>query len=393
MHGPDTRVRAALLTGLLVLATVAAGCSALSGANDELPSGDEVADTLDSLEAVEATMVSEMNVSGEQTTSRMSILTRPRTGEFRAEVLREDGQPGTLIVSNGTTMYMYNRTADRVQVVDVSGLDGLRNGSMASIAEIFEHLDGESTAVDTPASISSLPVVPAGAGGGASVSSLPLYGNVTYDYEGTGTVAGREAYVVEVVPQGEDPILRNVTTWLDADWYYPLKQTGQVTVGGANGSVSMAYRNVTFNPDVPAGAFSFDPPANATVEDSSDRQFESVESRKALASATNRSLPDPELHPGYAFEKGSRIANPEGEQVSLRYAAGDRSLSITVQPPGDGADSSTGESITVDGRDATVTTLGERRIVELSCGDRTYNVIGNESRDVLVDVTASLSCG
>jgi len=392
MYGPDTRVRVALLAGLFVLATVTAGCSALSGANDELPSGDEVADTLDSLEAVEATMVSEMNVSGEQTTSRMSILTRPRTGEFRAEVLREDGQPGTLIVSNGSTMYLYNRTADRVQVVDVSGLTGLRTGSMASIAEIFEHLDGESAPADTPASISSLPVVPAGAGGGASVSSLPLYGNVTYDYEGTGTVAGREAYVVAVIPQGEDPIVRNVTTWLDAEWYYPLKQTGQVTVGDANGSVSMTYRNVTFNPDVPDGAFTFDPPANATVEDSSDRQFESFESRDALASAANRSVPDPDLPPGYAFEEGSRITNPAGEQVSVSYAADDRSLTITVQPTGDGAGSSTGESITVDGRNATVTTLGERRIVELSCGDRTYNVIGNESRDVLVDVTASLSC-
>lgn len=392
---PTASARSALLFGLLAVSALTAGCTLLEDTDgQELPSADAVETTVDDLHAVEATMVSRMDGGATPNETRLEMVARPDTGEFRGEVHAPEGQAGTIMVSNGTTMSLYNRTANEVRIVDVSGLTDLNDGSMDSVVAVFEHLNAQSANAETPEDVSTLPVIPAGASGGAgSVTSLPLYGNASFTYEGTGTVDGRDAYEVRVVPQDEEPLVSNYRLWLDAEWYYPLKTTGQVEIDGTNRTVSMVYRNVTFNPGVADETFEFEPPANATVVDAGNTSFEDYESRADLAAGANRTLPEPSVPSDFEFESGIRFDQDGGEQVSLRYENDSARVSVMVQPNGSASASPAGEVIEVDGRSATITTIADTIAVRLRCGTETYVVTGTVSRETATDVAASLVCG
>lgn len=386
-----TGLRVAVLLGLFVLAATTAGCTLFADGDRDLPTAETVDERLDDLRTIEATIVSSTNATGEPTESRIRMMMRPGTGEFRGEMVGDGPINDTLVVSNATTMVMYNRTTSEAQVVDVEGITQVQNGTLDSMADIFAQLN-EGEDVDTPSDVTTLPVVPGPTGGTtAATASLPLQGNMSLTYEGTDTVAGRTAYEIRAEPE-DAPLIERYTLWIDAEWYYPIKTTGATTLDGETQSFTTVYRNVTFNPTVPEGTFEFDPPANVTVEYTANNAVSSFESRPALAEATNQTLPEPDLPGDYRFGRGSLVTTETGDQVSLSYTNGTEQFSVSIQPPGVGTNATDGESIEIDGREATVSSIGQTTVIRLPCDSVTYAVIGQQSRETLVDVAASLEC-
>lgn len=387
MTSDPVRARSALLCGLLALLVVSAGCSALGQQGP--PSGDAVERQLSSLHAVNATVVTTMGDGEGTNRSVLRATERVDGNQVRAEVLEPESQRGTLIVSNGSVMQLYNRSSGQVRVVQFESLDYRQTNTTTTITRIFRRLDGDGGS--TPVSVSSLPVVPGPTGGAAptGTASLPMYGNVTVNYRGRRTVNGRDAYVVGIRPRDNDSVLSNYTVWFDAEWYFPLRTRTRVNVTGESRTITSEYRNVTFNPDVPEGTFEFEPPANATVVNVST-SVDSYNSRAALVTATDRPVPDPDVPPDYRFQQGRRIVGSSGESLSIEYTNGSASLLVSVSPTSGTTPS--GEPVSVDGRTVNVTTFGESRLASFRCGNTTYSVIGSEPREVLVDVAASIRC-
>ena len=387
--------RTILLLALLFL-TLIAGCTMLAGEESDLPAAETVENRTESIDAIEATVISAIDTDAMTNTSRIRMISRPETGELRAEVLGPGQQNGTLVVSNGSTMYLYDRPANRVQVIEMENLSSLNTDSMEPVVKIFGALNDASADERANVSISPLPVVPTGGSSPvAGAQSLSVYGNVSLSYEGMGTVDGRDAYVVEMIPQGENPIIEENTYWLDEEWYYPIKSVGTSNLSVLNGTITMEYRNVTFNPDISNDTFEFDVPENATVANNSyttNVTTETYDSREKLSTAVQRSIPEPEIPPEYRFEAGNLIENGTSESVSLRYTNGSESLMVSVRPTTSGGDASLGETIDIGGHDATIATIRDTHTLTLECGETIYGVTGVEPRETIIDIAESLDC-
>lgn len=367
----------------------------LTGDQSELPDAEAVENRTESIDAIEATVVSTIDTDAMTNASRIRMISRPETGALRAEVIGSGPQSGTLIVSNGTTMSMYDRSANRVQVVDMDNLSSLNRDSMEAVVKIFGSLD-DASADEQSVSISPLPVVPAGGGPPiAGAQSLSVYGNVSLSYEGTGTVDGREAYVVEMIPQGENPIIEENTYWFDEEWYYPIKSVGTTNLSALNATITMEYRNVTFNPELSNDTFEFDIPENATVANNSfstNVTAETYDSREALSDAAQREVPKADIPDDYQFDEGNLVENGTSETITLRYTNGTESLMVSVRPTASGGDSDLGETIEIGGHNATIATIRSTHTLTLECGDTTYSVTGAEPRERIIDVAESLDC-
>jgi negative regulator of sigma E activity len=176
-----------------------------------------------------------------------------------------------------------------------------------------------------------------------------------------------------------------MTMWVDTERLFPLKLS--MEFGGTTSTIR--YENLTLNPDYPADAFAFDPPANATVREPQTPNVSEFESHAALADATDRPLPEASLPRGFTFERGS-VVDGNSTVVSLTYTDGDRQLSVVVTDTR--ARESDGETVTVGDRTGTYREFGDRGSLAWTCGDTRYAVLGPVERETLVDVGAAIDC-
>jgi hypothetical protein len=152
---------------------------------------------------------------------------------------------------------------------------------------------------------------------------------------------------------------------------------------------------VTFNPTIPEGTFEFEPPANATIVESS-YESQSYDSRSNLASATEIKLPSPDLPDEYRFKSGRITVNNGTETVSLEYTNGSADVLVTkrpVQSDSTSVDRDSGESIDVGGRTGHAETIGDRNVISWQCGGWEYLVMGEQSQKTLLGIAESIRCG
>jgi outer membrane lipoprotein-sorting protein len=388
----DRSVHRLALLAVVALAAVSAGCAVMGG-GDGLPDGATVEEKLDSLDAIEATVVNELNDSNDVNSSRSHTIARLDTGESRSRVV--SGANETLTVSNGSRTWLYDRSANRVRILDLNTSSVRQNSSFESYVTVFERLRASSDDESTPAEISQLPVVPAAGGGSSSPvgGSLSFYGNVSLTYNGTETVAGRETHAVTIEPLRNDSAIGTVELWFDTEWYYPIRTNTSVSVGGDRTVVTTTYRNVTFNPDVPPGTFEFDPPANATVVEST-YESRSFESRESLVAATDIEVPDPNVPAQYRFESGSLTTYRGNETLSLQYTNGSATVLVSKEPDATplSPTNESGERVDVAGREGRISEVLDERLLTWRCEGATYRVIGPASRETLVDIAVSMTC-
>ena len=389
--------RTLLLVGLVVGVSLLAGCS-VGNDGSELPSGKEAAEQVTSIDSIEATIVTSIRDDTGETRTKLHTIRRLQTGEARS-VAKSGASKGMVSVTNGSTIWLYNRSANRVRKLEVNSSLGSQNATFESIETIFSQLnDQESSEELTPGEISQLPVVPkTGVTGGrvdSSTESLSFYGNVSVTYNGTTSVHGRETYEVHLTPTGNESVVKNTTMWFDAEWFYPIKSRSIVEFDGERQIVETSYRNVTFNPTIPEGTFEFEPPANTTIVESS-YESQSYDSRPELASATEIKLPSPDLPGEYRFKSGRITVNNGTETVSLEYTNGTTDVLITkrpIQSDSTSSDRDPGESIDVGGRSGHAETIGDQHVISWQCGGWKYLVMGEQSQKTLLGIAESIQC-
>lgn len=388
--------RPIVASALLLLLAVSAGCLGLTGGS-ELPESDAVTESLGSVEAVEGTLHYEQRVGNETTELQMEFVQRMTTGEFRATVHQSSPDVNVEMVSNGSRMWVYNRTENTVRTVDLEGVRTDWNESVAAVADIFASLNQSSDNEDV--SISPLPAVPGGGDGSGTgavgVGSLPDVGNISLTYQGTSDAAGQRAHAVSFQPQSNESLITNGTLWFDSDRYFPIKTQYSASIDGRPSEMTTEYRNLTYNPSIPEGTFTFEPPANATIEDGTE-SVSVFQSRSELERATDRSVPDPDLPEGYGFAEGTLVQADGNTTLTLRYADGEESLAISKRTPpreSAAANGSTGnETVDIDGNEGQFRTVGQATALSWECGGSQYTVAGQLSNEELHDIAESIAC-
>jgi len=400
------------LTAVAVAAlVVASGCTALpvlgSGADAGPPPSDEVASSVQSLETLSATQVSTLESNGTTNTTRVEL--RIATGDddddgagFRRfnRVLAPEEQAGDVTLADADESLFYDASDNTVTRIprteDVQTLSDRADYYESVVAAARNG----STVSPPSGGVSPLPVVPA-ASDGPAVETAAIDG---YDvaYLGTDEVAGRDAHGFRMTAVTGAAIDVNRTLWLDAEHYYPLRSEQTVAFGDRTFDVTTRLENVTFDADLPADAFEWTPPADAT-EETLEFDSERYDSREALAAAAPLSVPDPELPAGYAFESG-QVNDGNVTQVSVEYAGGadgDETLSVSKAEVdrdgptdgGGGGGLDAGENVTVGGQEGTYLLTGQSAFVTWSCGDVQYNVMASDlDREEVLAVAESVAC-
>jgi hypothetical protein len=199
--------------------------------------------------------------------------------------------------------------------------------------------------------------------------------------------------VIELRQQGSAGPVGNYTRtlWLDTDWYYPLQRRAAWTQGGIRRVVRTTYTNVSFNPAFDDTTFTFDPPANASVETAETPEQRRYESVSALRAAAEMAVPDPSVPDDLLLAEATRTTG-QITSVGLRYVNATSVVTVTklgtVYPT-----SSEGQEITVGGHDATYRNLGPEQSVVWTCEGAQYKVQGRGvHRSVLFEVAASVDC-
>lgn len=389
-----TARRAVAILGLVLVAALA-GCSFVGsplGESESLPGGEEAATRAGQLDGVEKTSNVTLVHEGNATWSVQRVSVRPRTGEFRNE-LRSQGpasaeQPlgeQSLVVSNGSVRYIYDSEENRVFRSEVSREQPDRPAELRRLFAALSDDDAEPIPHPTPG-VSPLPVVPVGNQSSASGDDPVRWREqrVTARYNGTATVAGRPAYVVDLRPATGEGSLVESTLWLDTEYLYPLRSHRVVERNGERYEYTSVVRSLTFNPEFPAGTFEFDPDA---VGDPTVVESASYDSRAEIVSDLDQSVPDPEVPAGFEFESGY-LSDGDPRHLSMTYAGDNGSLRVSVfdEP----ANLTGGRETSLDGRPAVFRTFDDRRFLLWNAGNRQYSVSGSVGNGTLRRVADSL---
>lgn len=390
---------------VLAVSLALAGCNALQPASEESspPPGTDAAASYDQLTGVTATVRTTMHHNGtiSNTTQRLSF----RIGQpgFRNEIVAVDRPasadrpsigPGSLIVSNGTTRVIYRPSANQLQRADISHRSSGRNHSQrrAHLRQLFAELrdDANGTVRQPTPGINPLPAVPqprpTSTDDGDEV--VPWReANVTAQYRGTETVAGRTAYVVALRPVSDDTTLVASTLWLDTEYFHPIRSHRIIERGGERYEYTSTYRNVTFNPDFDADIFRFDAsdlPANVSVVETAI-----YDSRRELVRDHDLPIPDPTLPDGYAFERAS-YRHEDTTLVVLTYTNGTDAGTMRVAMRTETHDTGRGQEVDLGTRTGTLSQFGSQQSVSWQADGRSYSVSGPVGNETLVAVARSI---
>jgi outer membrane lipoprotein-sorting protein len=376
---------------VLVVAVVAGALVAFGGpaTPDETPIGAEAGDAYEATDGVEATRTTVVDRGGDVHRTVADVALRPGTGYRRVEVLEATDRRYDVVVENGSTVTLYDRDENAATQFSVSGT-GAGPTFGDRVERLFDRLsvtDADST--ETAADVSPLPVVPAGANSpatGAATDTAALQ----LSYEGTEAVDGREAYVLRLAAPEDAERDFEQRLWVDRSHFFPLaRHTTWTDENGQRVTVETTYEDVDFDPGLDAETFTFDPPANATVETLETPERTAYASVERLAAETNVSVPDPEV-PGSLRLTAATETTGEIHGVGLQYVNETASVSVakydrTFPPRGD-------REVEVAGNDAAVS-LGTTTSVSWNCGDYRYTVRGGGvSVETLLAVAESVAC-
>lgn len=393
--------RSPLQIALLVVAVVAlvtAGGYALLTDESQRPSqaaidnASERSAALDGFAAVRETTV---RMGGDNTTGTVQrVVARPGTGKYRAEAVGGTTSGYDLTVSNGTTLWLYDRENETVRRVSIDN-GGNNTGVVLSGQYVERVMDAAfDDSNETTSGISALPMVSSGAREPQS-GELPTNGSslrLNASYLGTEETNGRQTYVFELT-QSDSGQIENYSAriWVDAEWFVGLRQRTNFTFDGTRYVSETEFRNVTFDPDLGDVSFRFEPPADANVTTVSGPSYTQYESRDALASNASLSVPDPDLPGEFEFDQGA-LTEGQGRSVTLQYTNGSASMSVTVRNSTDAA-ASEGTDVRIGETTGRLDTFGATSLVSWQCEDRSYTVIGsNVGNETVVDVAESIGC-
>lgn len=370
-----------------------AGCS-FASEDASYPDESQVRDKLTSVATLEADVVTETTVGGNETTVRTHLVRSFDSGRYRSSVI--DGPAGGMtVVMNESTMRYYEPSSNTLQYIDrPSANRSPINRTVETVSTIYDRLEDDDANGDGQIGISPAPTVPStGTGSNAGQPSmlLPVGDNVTVSNAGTDTVDGRTARVVELESTDEKSLIHNATYYIDTEWHLPLKSTVAIEVGNRTSVSTVTYTNVTINGAIDDGTFEFDAPPTATVVDGPNGSFQQFDDRGSLVEATDVAVPEPSVPTGYEFETADVTPTASGQSLTIVYAGTSDSITVTKQT-GSEVNLTTGEPIDIAGEPARRVSIGSNEAIVWTCTDNSYSVVGAADGPSLADVATSIGC-
>jgi len=277
---------------------------------------------------------------------------RLSTGEYRTEVVAPEERAGNVVVSGTDTVWVYDDERNEVSTYNRSAY-GTANASASVVTGFATHYD------------------------------------VT-DYE-RATLDGRETYRVTLVPEKDTgtTVETTVTAWLDRETYFPVTVEQSYELENKSFSTHTHYENVTLNATIPDERFTFEPPANATVESVDLPDTRSFDSLESMRESVDLSVPDPEVPEDFSFQQGT-VVESNHTTVSLTYE--NETSRVGVSKMGGDLALDGGENVTVGDHDGHLHSYGETTMVTWTCEGWTYSVSGTIDRTELLDIAHSIEC-
>ncbi|MDW7728050.1 MAG: outer membrane lipoprotein-sorting protein [Candidatus Methanoperedens sp.] len=264
-----------------------AGCVEMSA--DQIAS--EMQKKYESVKDYKGTLVLSMSFEGESRESEMDFMylmpDKSWTKITKGEVA------GDIFVSNGTTMWLYNSTANEVTLMDIS-----------------------KTKMDNPGQ----------ADYGTIVKDMLKRNDIKMP--GSEKIGGRDTFILEMTPKNltNATFFINQKLWVDKETWMPLRMETFDKDGKM--MMTMEYRNVEFNTGIPDSEFEFKIPQGARVitrEMTLPEEMTLDEAREAV----NFTVVAPEYLPeGYLLDKVIVFKFGEIQSLSISYKKGDEILSI-----------------------------------------------------------------
>lgn len=305
-----------------------------------------------SLSSYTATRSQTTAVDNRTSSMTTDVWIRPSTGEYRTEVVAPEKRAGNAVVAGADTVWVYDETHNQVTTYNRTSY-GTGNASTSVVTRLATGYD------------------------------------VT-DYE-RATLEGQETYRVTLVPERDTraSVETTVTAWLDTETYFPVTVEQSYDLENTSISTRTHYENVTLNATIPDERFTFDPPANATVESVDLPETRTFDSLESMRESVDVSVPDPEVPEGFTFQQGTLVEHNQ-TSVSLTYENESARLGVTKLNRETALDG--GENVSVGDHDGRVRSYGETTMVTWTCEGWTYSVSGTIDRAELLDIARSVEC-
>ncbi|WP_408958904.1 LolA family protein [Natrinema sp. 74] len=243
-------------------------------------------------------------------------------------------------------------------------------------------------------------------------------------YEGTATVDGRTAHVIETKPpvDGIGPTIELVvgdttyvmpvnlvqdrenlesgrTMWIDDEYRYPVKERTTIAVDGeVRHDLTVTYDHLEIDQGLPPGTFTYDPPKDATVETDGRKPAGVFESRSAAEEILPYDLPKPDVPDSYVLDRITvveRAPDVGGTTTTLWYNDPNviaRELYVAVRESQRfNPTASTLEEIDLDGHTA-YRRDGGIQSVFWTCGGLSHEVSSLTDDAPLLEIASSVGC-
>lgn len=356
---------------LAVLATVLLLSSSVAGiAVADQPSttieeeddvdGEEVIDSfvqrIETLETVEFERTSESTFNGNTTTTTVQVAVDLQDFQKRIDIVESPLGSNTTTVINESKSVTYDPSHDSVSEYEVSGEQIL--------LPQLELLANEST--------------------------------VDYEFNGTETIDGQSAYVLDATPaqQADDDVELSMTVYVDTETHFPVQIVSETVTGDSTYSSTVTFRNVSVNQEIPDSTFELDLPddvSSPTEEFAPD--ITSYDSHSALASNTAVSVPDTELANDFKFDSATVISSEDHRSVFIGYDNGDQSISVTTRAETTGSvdrsDQERYEAVTIGETTGYVYSHDDFTAVSWTTG-QSYTVSGDLSEEEAIEIAESI---
>ncbi|AFZ74723.1 LolA family protein [Natronobacterium gregoryi] len=385
---PTADRRVALLTILIGVTILAAGCVAVPTADDSAAVlEDRIADAEPPNE-IDATLEVREEVDGETTTTTDDI-------QFRADgVSRIETADGLLIVTDGDQRWHHDRETERVQRFDVDPgtkpfLEGLYD-QQAAYVERYDIDEIEETTFEGHEVYRVVFDPPPAETINRSVSVL----------------VGETEYVVplERTDGVDDQAVETVEVWYDDEQFFPIKHR----VEGAGVELETTYRDVTFEPGFVADRFDVDAP----MEDGSDENAEDVvevvfpelsqhETVAGVDEAVPFSVAEPPvetLPDALALDAATSYEFPDEErtQASLSYRANGETV-IVKTSDGPRTVAVGGDDVQIGDGAGTIADTPQGAELEWACDDDLYYSVFvsdgvGDDRALALEIAEAIGC-
>lgn len=384
-----------VVCGVVVLA--GAGCLSLSDDSVE----DEVRDRLDDAEPPEevvATQETRADIDDETTSTQQDIWYHA-DGRSRV-VTTDEGTEAvnrTITVNDGEQLWTYFPEENRVRVIPVEEIGNNGTVGMQQFYALHERLlhemeisDANETVVDGRDAYRVVFEPKDDGSAGDDSDGVTVFDAVANPFVGLGD---DEEETDESEAGGRVP--NRAEIWFDTEYMFPLRYE----IETEDAVVELRFRDVAFNPGIPEQRFTFEPPANATVEEVDLPDTQEYDDVEAASEAAPFEISEPSVVPeGYEFD-GVTVTTFEDENrtnAALSYRAGGREFVFVQVTDGEFEAEVDGEPVDVGGTTGTYSSddgLGGKRL-SWECNGLQYAVAGGEDlgRETFIEMARSIGC-